>query len=71
MPDALRTSKRRRLTTADLQGTHWSPYKVFETEGARTAVTNCLLCGASVVIDQRDDRDFREVHHKWHLGLGR
>lgn len=56
-----------RKTTADLQGTHWSPYSVTEVEGARVALAQCLLCGATVLLDPRSDRDFLEVHHAWHF----
>lgn len=59
----------KREMTADLQGTHWSPYAVFDVEGARVAMTECLLCGASILCDPRADRDFRQVHHEWHEKL--
>lgn len=57
-------------TTADLQGNHWSPYAVFETDGARVATSSCLLCGAMILLDPRDDRDFLQVHHEWHFRRG-
>lgn len=56
-------------STAGLQGTHWSPYAAFNTEGARVGMTCCLLCGAAVLCDPRADRDFVQVHHEWHVRL--
>jgi hypothetical protein len=56
-------------SSGELQGNHWSPYAVFNTEGARCALTSCLICGALILCDPRSDRDFREIHAAWHAAF--
>ena len=42
------------------------PTTVVAAEGARVGLTSCKLCGASVLIDPREDFDAVALHRQWH-----
>lgn len=35
-------------------------------EGARVGLVTCERCGATILVDPRDDEDRLEQHAKWH-----
>lgn len=39
---------------------------VLEAEGARVALMTCLLCGAAILRDPRDEEDAANIHDRWH-----
>lgn len=37
-----------------------------QAEGARVGFVSCLICGAVVMLDPRDQISTRSLHLKWH-----
>jgi len=35
-------------------------------EGARIGLCTCTLCGATILVDSRDDIDSMQLHIDWH-----
>lgn len=35
-------------------------------EGARVGLASCQICGATVLLDERDDRNMMIAHTLWH-----
>lgn len=40
-----------------------------EAEGARVGFVSCRICGAAILFDPRDQRDYLTVHMLWHDDL--
>ena len=43
---------------------------VVPAEGARIGLVSCRLCGATLMLDPRDDIDTSEIHMDWHRHHG-
>lgn len=41
----------------------------FEAESARVAIITCVVCGAAILLDPRDDVNMRDLHDAWHQDL--
>ena len=41
----------------------FTTYYAFPVEGRRIGLMSCLICGAAIVVD---DRDSATVHRRWH-----
>ena len=40
-------------------------------EGARVGFVSCKLCGATIMLDQRDSEDTIQKHITWHRHINR
>lgn len=49
---------------------YWTNATAFEAEGARVGLVTCLMCGAAVLLDPRDDKDPVALHTLWHRERG-
>jgi transcription elongation factor Elf1 len=39
---------------------------VVAAEGARIGIVTCMICGAAILIDPRDERSAVALHSEWH-----